>query len=678
MIGFRKYTLLQLTMLLLAVVITSAQADTIYVDASNVGLEDGSLANPWNTIQEGVTDALDGDTIMIAAGTYAAPVNIDARNNLTLSGADRTTTILEPTSLVDWNALGQTTGRKAAIRINASTNIDIQNLTIDMNIVKANNRQAILYANSSGDMDNIHVLNLNVADLSGGYSEIGIYVRAIAAPWTTANRAPIGLRNSILQNCGRVGIVMHDNVHVVIENCDIFKDESDFGYGMEIGSAASAEVRNSSIHGFYTRAASDCSFPSGIYVENAFTYTVVTPTPKVVTIEYCDIYDNACGLTIGNQFNGYAGDVDMVVNLNNNYIHDNDMIDPAGCLTGNETYGMIITDEDEDAGSSVVVNADSNIITNNGEYGIFHYGYGDSDITTNLTNNIISGHSVAGLVVAEYGSPAGSSHDVNLSGNSFTDNGTDVYHDPTYTTGTNIDSDGDYMEDPIVGGANVTNPLSEDPFAPGISNLALSDVDGLNSADPQAYTNSVTIDLDYVQTGYPAEELLYSEDAFATTNTLALFSGQTTATLALSAGDGPKTLHVKLRYLFKISDPVSDSITLDTQAPSSQVTGPTGTLNQPDPVINVVFSGSDAGPSGLQGVNLYYRRNSGSWTPYPGLHAASPIAFDTSTTGGDGTYEFYTVAVDNAGNEETDPAAPDAAPLAFNDTTSVGDWLHHE
>jgi parallel beta-helix repeat protein len=43
----------------------------VYVDASNTsGIEDGSQEYPFNTIMEGINAAYDGDTVLVAAGTY--------------------------------------------------------------------------------------------------------------------------------------------------------------------------------------------------------------------------------------------------------------------------------------------------------------------------------------------------------------------------------------------------------------------------------------------------------------------------------------------------------------------------------------------------------------------------------------------------------------------------------
>jgi hypothetical protein len=76
--------------------------------------------------------------------------------------------------------------------------------------------------------------------------------------------------------------------------------------------------------------------------------------------------------------------------------------------------------------------------------------------------------------------------------------------------------------------------------------------------------------------------------------------------------------------------------------------------------IDIEFAATDS-LSGVNGVDLYWSKDGGAYTAYPGgPFTTSPIAFDASTTGGDGTYAFYTLAADNVANAEAAPEAPDA------------------
>ncbi len=70
---------LSLLLSLCLVASTQVMADPVvyYVDDDNTGSEDGTLVNPYNTITEAVTAASNGDTIIVAGGTYTETVNVD-------------------------------------------------------------------------------------------------------------------------------------------------------------------------------------------------------------------------------------------------------------------------------------------------------------------------------------------------------------------------------------------------------------------------------------------------------------------------------------------------------------------------------------------------------------------------------------------------------------------------
>jgi len=85
-------------------------------------------------------------------------------------------------------------------------------------------------------------------------------------------------------------------------------------------------------------------------------------------------------------------------------------------------------------------------------------------------------------------------------------------------------------------------------------------------------------------------------------------------------------------------------------------------------IVAIPFNASDVGGSGVDYVELYYRRGtSGTFLEYittenPSGHwNNSPIPFNSSLTGENGLYQFFTVATDNCSNTEAAPIVCDAS-----------------
>jgi protocatechuate 3,4-dioxygenase beta subunit len=106
----------------------------------------------------------------------------------------------------------------------------------------------------------------------------------------------------------------------------------------------------------------------------------------------------------------------------------------------------------------------------------------------------------------------------------------------------------------------------------------------------------------------------------------------------------------------------------DTTAPSSNASSPALTGIG---AFSVTYTASDAGGSGVDSVEL--------WAKAPGDSGFNKVATDTSPdspsfsynpTAGDGTYAFYTVAVDALGNREQAPSSPDTQ--TTRDTNAPG------
>ena len=94
-----------------------AAGATIYVDDDNTGSPtmDGSMLDPYDTIQKGIDNATDGDTVFVFNGTYIENVIVNKSIDLVGDGKSNTT--------ID----GSGAGPVISITVN---NVDIQGFTI--------------------------------------------------------------------------------------------------------------------------------------------------------------------------------------------------------------------------------------------------------------------------------------------------------------------------------------------------------------------------------------------------------------------------------------------------------------------------------------------------------------------------------------------------------------------
>lgn len=160
----------------------------------------------YSTIQSAINAANDGDVIMVAAGTYDGTLNIVSKNNISIQGANKATTIVKSSSLLDWE-LGYGSSRKTVVRVVSSTNIDISGFTFDFDLIKGNNVSGVLYWDATGDLSNNNFQNMSVSDASGYYNELTCYVRAPS--YSDGARAQVAFSSNTFSETGRLGIVSH-------------------------------------------------------------------------------------------------------------------------------------------------------------------------------------------------------------------------------------------------------------------------------------------------------------------------------------------------------------------------------------------------------------------------------------------------------------------------------------
>lgn len=129
------------------------------------------------TIQSAIDAASDGDTILVAAGTYTEQLTIANRNNLTLTAVDGgTVTVVSPDDLGRNGVDGAGTFIRSVISVNGSTNITLRDFNVDGSFssdttpgIGGDDTAGISYLKSSGTIDNVDVDDTGNSPASGAF-----------------------------------------------------------------------------------------------------------------------------------------------------------------------------------------------------------------------------------------------------------------------------------------------------------------------------------------------------------------------------------------------------------------------------------------------------------------------------------------------------------------------------
>ncbi len=157
-------------------------------------------------------------------------------------------------------------------------------------------------------------------------------------------------------------------------------------------------------------------------------------------------------------------------------------------------------------------------------------------------------------------------------------------------------------------------------------------------------------------------------------------------TIALGSGDGTYDLYTIAtdRATNEEDAPGSPdaSIVFDSTAPESSASCQDSSNSSP---IDVDFTASDA-LTGVDETALWYRYEGGAWTDSGQTLTGDAGTFPFDLTDGEGTYEFYTISTDEAGNVESAPGSADCsvfydctAPVSSCDCSpwvSVREWIY--
>jgi len=244
----------------------------IYVDVENVSdIEDGTKANPFNTIVEGIEAVTAGKSVIVSAGTYNEQLVVN--KGITLQGANRDNTFITGSGLtgnlitleadqvtIDGFTIDGASSTAIGVYCDSCSYININN-----NVIKNNKSYGINYSNST---PKIEVNNIE----SNGYSGINI-------------------------GTGGAGIIRNNSV---ISN----------QYGIRTCSDSSPEISNNDISN---------NSNTGIYCRESATpiisYNIISNN------SYGILIDNILGNSVNPDIGGGEGESAGKNNITGNHIH---------------------------------------------------------------------------------------------------------------------------------------------------------------------------------------------------------------------------------------------------------------------------------------------------------------------------------------------------------------------
>ncbi len=254
----------------------------------------------FSTIQAAIAAAVAGDTINVAPGEYVEVGQIVIDKNLTIVGADKSTTIIKP---------AQNTGASADARgwwlVNVGVQFNLSNVTLD----GAGKLVSIgILSHGTGTIENNIIKNIGYNPSGPDYAGRGIAIYD----------ADMTIKNNLLQNIGRIGIYVYgaDADQVVIDgNTYEGKGIGDWlDYGIEIEGGADAEVKHNLIKNCTGVASVDGSGSAGLLITTYFA------SGSTANIHDNEFNGNSVGIAVGYS----ASDTSSVVVeynklLNNDY-----------------------------------------------------------------------------------------------------------------------------------------------------------------------------------------------------------------------------------------------------------------------------------------------------------------------------------------------------------------------
>ncbi|RJP91419.1 MAG: DUF1565 domain-containing protein, partial [Desulfobacteraceae bacterium] len=343
----KKLFLLLLTALFLCVG-AQASAGTINVPSDQ------------STIQAAIAAAVAGDIIQVAAGTYNEIGQIVIDKNLTITGADKSTTIIK----TNFNSIGGAYATTSPwIYVQPGVSLDLSKVTLD--------GDGKLLTHAIASRGEAHITDCNIKNIiNGKYDGRGISFHAGTTNTVT---------NCNFTNIGRIGIHVRGTVTGVtypplpmatISGCTyVGKGDGDWlDYAVEFGGGGTGTVTGCTITNCTGVASSDGSGSAGVLVTDYY------GNGTAAEITGCFINHNAVGIYIGydddDESTVAATGNDLTGNTDNGIFTMSDTVNLTE--SGNTWGGFGVSSNDEtsavfsdDYGSDKVITANGNVYHEN-------------------------------------------------------------------------------------------------------------------------------------------------------------------------------------------------------------------------------------------------------------------------------------------------------------------------
>jgi len=301
---------LNLLITLLAISIGANAQTNYYISPSGSNSNNGLLATPWQTIQYGIGQANNGDTLNLFTGTYNEKVNVT--KSLTIRNQTGNMPILSGTGV---------TTQDAMIAITNQSNVTIDGLEIANNI--QNDARGILV---DGICQNITIKNCKLHDIhfssnpsapvNAGTNAQGIIVYGTNASTAISN---LKINNNTLYNCRlgySEGIAVNGNVDGFEVIGNLVHDITNIGIDLighegTCSNPANDQARNGLIKiNLIYNCISAYATSGGLYVDGG----------KNIIIENNTSYHNGYGVEVGCENVGKTTDN---ITVRNNMFYDN-------------------------------------------------------------------------------------------------------------------------------------------------------------------------------------------------------------------------------------------------------------------------------------------------------------------------------------------------------------------